>query len=166
MSNLSVFPTFQDLKIKKAGKGGFSDGGVVNRSDTLTVSAPVVLAPPPGVNWGGVTLNNPQRVSGVPGGVTGWNFDATVDCAISEYLVFEDGSEMLVDTAVVLDVNTGNTSHAHVSPFFGANGILSYPNKLKYVLSANGSGTGHGIPTARVLIKSCLVEYDQPSDEV
>jgi hypothetical protein len=160
---LSVFPTFQDLKQKSSGKGGLSDGGCICKSDTLTSSTPVVIAPPKGVNWGGIAISSEQRVSLVPGGVTGWNFDATTSCKVEEYLVFEDGTEVLTGAAAILAANTGITSHAHVSPFFAANGILSFPNKLKYKMVANGQAA---LPTARVLVKTALVEYDQPSDEV
>lgn len=158
----SVLPTFHDLKLKSSGKGGLSDGGCICRSDTLTTSTPVVIAPPKGVNWGGITLTPDQKL-GVPGGVTGWNFDATTTCKIEEYLVFEDGTEKLLGTSAALAVSTAVGSHLNVSPFFAAGGILSYPNKLKYKLVADGQAA---LPTARVLVKSALIEYDQPSDEV
>jgi hypothetical protein len=160
-SLLTVLPTFQDLKMKSAGKGGFSDGGIVNQTVTLTGSVPVIIAPPKGVNWGGITLTPGQRV-GVPGGVTAFNFDTVNDCNITEYLVLEDGTEVATAAVVALTVNTGTGSHKNVSQFFKNNGVLSFPNKLKYVLTAKSAA----VPTARVIIKYSLVEYDQPSDEV
>lgn len=159
---MTVLPTFHDLKMKSSGKGGLSDGGCICKSETVTGSVPVVVAPPKGVNWGGITLSAEQRGS-APGGVTGWNFDAALNCKIEEYLVLEDGTEVLTGTATTLAKNTPEVgSHKNVSLFFAAGGILSFPNKLKYKLIA-GSGA---IPTGRVLIKTALVEYDQPSDEV
>jgi hypothetical protein len=160
---LSVFPSTQDLKIKAAGKGGISDGGVVCSSQTVAAGANVVLAPPPGVNWGGITLTPAQKTAGTPGGVTAFNFDAVLAGKIEEYLVFEDGTKVLVGGAATdLTANTGVGSHSAVSPFFATGGILSHPNKLEYKLIAGAVG----IPTARVLIKVSLIEYDQPSDQV
>jgi len=151
---VSILNTSVDLKLKSSGKGGLSDGGIISYSQTLSASAPVVVAPPKGVNWGGLELQpyGSDALKG-PGGVTAVNFDLVNDAIVEEYLVLEDGSEVLLKQHAV---NGGNV--VHVCRGFTDGLILSYPNSLKYkyVVVTNPL-------TARLLLKVALVEYDQPS---
>lgn len=151
-SVISIFNVFTDLKKKSSKGGGFSDGGIVSGSVTLKVSTPVTIAPPKGLNWGGLALNPyGSSTSGpwAPGGVTVVNFD-TNQVTVEEYIVLEDGTEVLVGSKAV-----SGEDHSGVSRAFATGFILSNPNKLRYKLVANPA------PTKRVLLKYALVEYDQ-----
>lgn len=151
---VTIFPSFSDLKLKSSGGGGFSDGGVVSKSVTLTVNAPVTLQPPPGVNWGGLCLAPYQDVMAL-GGVSVFNFDTGNNAEIEEYLVLEDGSEVLLNTQAVLF-----GAHAAVSFAFTNGFVLAPQNKLRYKIKPPSDVTG------RILLKYVLLAYDQPSDQV
>jgi len=152
---VSILNTSVDLKLKSSGKGGLSDGGIISYSQTLSASAPVVIAPPKGVNWGGLQLQ-PYGSSGTlqgPGGVTAVNFDSVNDAIVEEYLVLEDGSEVLLKQH---PVPAGQIAQVCLGFVDGL--ILSYPNSLKYKYLMDKNPL-----TARLLLKVALVEYDQPS---
>jgi hypothetical protein len=160
MSSLvSILNTSSDLKLKSSGGGGLSDGGIVSYSVSLTRSAPVDITPPKGLNWGGLALS-PYGSSGddstnVPGGVLAVNFDPTNNADVEEYLVLEDGSEVLVAKHTI---PAGTYARACFS--FNQGLVLSSLNKLRYKEVSQ-------VPlTARLLLKVALVEYDQPSDQV
>jgi hypothetical protein len=151
-SQISIFNTFQDLKLKGSGGGGLSDGGIVNRCQTLKVGSPVTIAPPKGVNWGPLSIG-PYGYSPAPGGAFLVNFDQTANAYWEEYLVLEDGSEVLLDSSFV-----GPAIHKAVGVFFINGGIVNNPNKIRYKLVQNGMNP---LPKKRVLLKYALVEYDQ-----
>lgn len=151
-NSIKVFNSFSDLKVKVAGGGGFSDGGVVCGSTPITSSTVVEIAPPKGINWGGLSLV-PYSLNRAAGGVIAVNFDTVNDVTIKEYLVLEDGTE--VETG---DVTVTAGSIVSVTSFFAAGGVLNNPNKLRYKASAVEKGV---FPTKRVLIKHTLVEFDQ-----
>ena len=159
MADLFVVNAFNDLKIKSSGGGGFSDGGVINRSVALQESGqtPVVveIAPPPGVNYGPVFTQNDQEINDA--GPVVVNFDPTNPVNVEEYFVSADGTETLTDTSSV-----GGGGVQPVSPFFQASGVLQYPNKLKYKLAPGNLPS----PSARVLLKYCLTEFDRPADQI
>jgi hypothetical protein len=151
-SLISIFNTFQDLKLKSSGGGGLSDGGIICRSQTLSTSSPVVIEPPKGVNWGGSLA--PYGISALlPGGVILLNFDATAEAFWEEYMVLEDGSEVFLETGSVVA-----GAHSGIGVYFQNGGVLNNPNKLKYKLVQNGTMP---LPTKRILLKYALVEYDQ-----
>jgi hypothetical protein len=154
-TQVSILNTSVDLKLKSSGKGGLSDGGIISYSQTLSASAPVVIAPPKGVNWGGLQLQAYGSAASDrgPGGVTAVNFDQSNDAIVEEYLVLEDGSEVLLFSH---PVPAGTI--VHVCRAFTSGLILSYPNKLKYKYVVDEDPL-----TARLLLKVALVEYDQPS---
>lgn len=160
MSNLFVVNAFVDLKQKSSGGGGFSDGGVINRSVALKEAgqSPVVveIAPPPGVVYSGIDLDS-QEGDVEPGSVVVLNFDAALDCAVTEFFVTEDGTE--VPTAAPTNVLKGEISPID-SSYFGSAGLLQYPNKLRYKVAGKP-----GLPTGRVLLKYTVLQYDRPADQ-
>jgi hypothetical protein len=164
MSNVFVVNSFADVKLKSSGGGGFSDGGVISQSVALKEAggAPVTveIAPPKGVNLGGVTMDSPDT-QGEPGGVTGFNFDTVNPVDVEEYFVSADGTETLIFRFTPINPQT----YDNVTDFFENGGILSYPNKLRYKLAQTQGKVLSPLPTARVLLKYALVLYDRPSDQ-
>jgi hypothetical protein len=154
-SQISIFNTFQDLKLKGSDGGGLSDGGIVSKSQTLKTGAPVTIAPPKGVNWGPLNIAPYQQGGGnqTPGGAIIVNFDLTATANVEEYLVLEDGSEVLINTRAQPPESAGPAGD-----FFLFGGIVNHPNKIRYKLVQSGINP---LPTKRVLIKYALVEYDQ-----
>jgi hypothetical protein len=151
-SDIFAVPSFNDLKLKEAGQGGFSDGGIVSESVALMEVGgnpnTVEIAPPPGVVLGGVRLDFSED----PAGVCVANFDAN-PVSINEYFVTEDGTEVLTQPSTV----AGQAVNA-VSAFFEGGGFLQYPNKLRYKIDKSN-------PTQRVLLKYTLMLFDRPADQ-
>ena len=156
-SPITVFPAFHDLKKKVAHEGGFSDGGVVCISKTLT-PAGIDIAPAKGTALGGFSL--PHGTGQVPEGIDTnpcalvMNFDPINPATVETYIVFEDGSTFLLDSSTV------PAAGVLPLPVFGT--IITYPNKLRIKLGTPQSG--YTMPTKRVLLKGSLVEYDKPAD--
>jgi hypothetical protein len=158
MADLFVVNAFSDLKIKSSGGGGFSDGGVINRSVALQESdearVTVEIAPPPGVSYGPALFTSEGALGDA--GPLVVNF-STLPVQVEEYFVSADGTETLLNQAVVNAGEIGTTTL-----FFAASGILQYPNKLRYRLAS----TKLPAPSDRVLLKYTLVEYDRPADQI
>lgn len=151
-SNISIFNTSSDMKLKSSKGGGLSDGGIVSKSVSLTKSSPVTIEPPAGVNWGGLSLmpyGSSYTDPYTPGGVVVVNFDSN-PVTVEEYLVLEDGSEALLNSTMVSGQDHGGVGRAFANGY-----ILSNPNKLRYKLAAGDN------PTKRVLLKYALIAFDQ-----
>jgi len=153
-----VVNSFADVKLKSAGKGGFSDGGIESKSVMLkaSVGSPAVnvdIAPPKGISYGGVTLGEPENQD-EPNSVQAFNFDSVNDGIVTEYFVDGDGVE-----TQTLQVPVAAATFESVGAFFEAGGVLTYPNKLRYKLTS-------AKPTlpSPVLLKYAVVLYDRPSD--
>ena len=161
MSATDVFlvNAFEDLKMKSSGGGGFSDGGVLNRSISFKEPGenPVVIeiAPPKGIVLSGVALGPFADLSGL-NSVSVVNFGPTNNVSIQEFFVQEDGTEHFFNSITVSALNVNG-----VSSYFGIGGKLQYPNMLRYkLLPIKGP-----LPAGRVLLKYTLLQYDRPADQ-
>lgn len=153
-SPVTAFPAFLDLKKKVAHEGGFSDGGVVCISKTLT-TAGIEIAPTPGTALGGFSTpagaaNPPTWIDANASAMVVNNNSETVGMEAS--VVFEDGSSAVLET---YDIPPGISP----IPLFGL--IMTYPNKMRLKLVPYGTAP---LPTKRVLFKAALVEFDKPAD--
>jgi hypothetical protein len=165
-ASIVALPAFHDLKKHNAHPGGVSDGGVVCIGETLTTQG-VEIAPPPGLALGGFSL----PASGVEVQAVNipvlpvLNFDPDNDAYFDAYIVFEDGS---MASVVPADLKPQLMALKNDGSEFGGVGglplsglIITYPNKLLVKLVSYG---GYALPTKRVLLKGCLLEYDKPRD--
>lgn len=157
-NNLLLIPSFNDLKKKSSGGGGFSDGGVLCMRKTLGAQAYVEIGPPPGVAWGGF---NAQGDADNARSVAGVNFDTVSNVLVDEYFVAADGTQTHVG-ATPLAPKPGVGCVAAVSDYFSQGNILAFPNKLRYRLSQFQQDP---LPTARVLLRVDVVEFDLPKDQ-
>ena len=157
MSDVFVVPAFMDLKLKQAGGGGFSDGGVVNESKVLKEENgnPVVVevAPRIGEALTGIALESENG----PAGVNAVNFSTeVVAIAVQEIFVEEDGTESVIGSQIMGPLETQS-----VTNFFENGGVLQYPNKLRYRLDPDKEP----VPAGRVLLKYTLMRLDRPYDQ-
>ena len=157
MASLFVVPTFRDLKQKSSGKGGLSDGGVINRTVILTEAgqSPVTaeIAPPPGVVYAGVAL----RAEPEPAALALVNFDMVNQAQCFEYFVTADGTEVKLGESGV----AGPQTVEGFESFFNYGGVLQYPNKLRYKLNPLKGPAVAG----RISLKYTLMQFDRPSDQ-
>jgi hypothetical protein len=159
MASLFVVPTFRDLKQKSSGKGGLSDGGVINRTVILKEAgqSPVTaeIAPPPGVVYAGVAL----RAEPEPAALALVNFGSGMgDIAqCYEYFVTADGTEVKLGESDV----AGPQTVEGFETFFSLGGVLQYPNKLRYKLNPFKGPAVAG----RISLKYTLMQFDRPSDQ-
>jgi hypothetical protein len=165
---LIVVPAIHDLKKKSSGGGGFSDGGVLCKRLALSAQSTEV-GPPPGIAWCGF---NAAGVELDPSSVQAINFDPVIPVSVTEYFVFEDGSEQATGPAIALTAALGNVSFdasdnvdaaKSCSPFLDSGGVLAYPNKLRYRLSLGYQA--QTLPTKKVLLHFDVAEFDLPSDQ-
>jgi hypothetical protein len=155
---VTSFPSFHDLKKKVAFEGGFSDGGVLCISETLTPSG-VDLAPRAGTAVSGFTSRaSDVQLQDTNASALVMNFDPVNPVNVEVSVVFEDGSVAPLQT-VTVPPNTPPGAGVMPLPLFGV--ILTYPNKLRLKTSAV---TSFQPPTRRVLLKACMVEFDKPAD--
>lgn len=159
MASLFVVGTFRDLKQKSSGKGGLSDGGVINRTVIIKEAgqSPVTveIAPPPGVAYAGIMLRSPAESDLAALALV--NFDTVDPAQCYEYFVAADGTEVQLGQS---DVTTAQTVGGFDS-FFNIGGVLQYPNKLRYKLNPSKGPAVVG----RVLLKYTLMQFDRPSDQ-
>lgn len=137
-----------DLKRKRGGGGGLSDGNVVCVRRDLSVNSPAEFGPPAGKAWQSV-MSLAGEGDADPGFVA--NFDGS-DVTTEDSLVLADGTEIVVGgvTTTALTIRAAND--------FMENGvILTYPMKMRMVISV-------GTPTERVLFGAAFVEFDLPKD--
>jgi hypothetical protein len=165
---LVVVPAIHDLKKKSSGGGGFSDGGVLCKRLALSAQSTEV-GPPPGVAWAGF---NAAGVELNPASVQAINFDPAIPVKVTEYFVFEDGSEKATGPAIDLTAALGNVSldsddnvdaAKSCSPYLESGGVLAYPNKLRYRLSLGYAALT--LPTKKVLLHFDVAEFDLPPDQ-
>jgi hypothetical protein len=153
-----AFPAFHDLKMKVAHEGGFSDGGILCISETLTPSG-VDLAPRKGTAVSGFSLpSGDVPLADVNPSALVMNFDPVNPVEVQMSVVFEDGSSALLQT-VTVPPNTPPGAGVLPLPLLGT--ILTYPNKLRF---KTATVTSFQPPTNRVLLKACMVEFDKPAD--
>jgi hypothetical protein len=161
MASLFVVPTFRDLKQKSSGKGGLSDGGVINRTVILKEAGQsavtVEIAPPPGVAYAGLMLRNPAE--GEIAALALVNFSSGMgDIAqCFEYFVTADGTEVKLGESDV----AGPQTVEGFETFFSLGGVLQYPNKLRYKLNPSKGPAVAG----RLSLKYTLMQFDRPSDQ-
>jgi len=160
MASLFVVPTFRDLKQKSSGKGGLSDGGVINRTVILKEAgqSPVTveIAPPPGVAYAGIMLRSPAE--GDLAALALVNFDTVDSAQCVEYFVTADGTEVELGQS---DVAVAQTVEGFDESFFHYGGVLQYPNKLRYKLNPSKGPAVAG----RISLKYTLMQFDRPSDQ-
>jgi hypothetical protein len=164
-ASIVALPAFHDLKKHNAHPGGFSDGGVVCISETLTTQG-VEIAPSPGIALGGFSLPGSGFEQLAPANVPVLpvlNFDPDNDAYFDALFVFEDGSmaSILPNGYNNMAPKNDGSSLGGVGFVLLAGSIITYPNKLLVKLVSYG---GYALPAKRVLLKGCLLEYDKPRD--
>jgi len=156
---VTVFPSFHDLKKSVAHEGGFSDGGVVCISATLTSSG-VEIAPRAGTALSGYsTPAGDAALIDTNASALVMNFDPVNPAVVEAYVIFEDGTSALLQTFIV-PPNTPAGMGTFPLPLFGT--IITYPNKLR--LKLGPAPVSFALPTQRVLLKAVAVEFDKPAD--
>jgi hypothetical protein len=147
-------PAFHDLKRKRGGGGGLSDGNVVSIREDLAVNS-VEFGPPKGKCWQmicdasrGAVLDD---LPGVPGAYVNFGTN-TPD--VNEALVLPDG------TAIAVTTETGvaaTTIASDALQSWGADGfILSYPMKVRLSLTEASN--------VRFYAALAFAEFDLPKD--
>jgi hypothetical protein len=157
---LRALSSFLDLKKHNSKGGGISDGGVVCISRSLS-STPIDIEPLPGTALGGFS-NNANPAADLPSNLN-WcilvtNFDPDTPVEVEARYVFKDGSSAVLNQ-VPIPANSPDGAGMVAFPLIGS--IITHPNKMRFKLVAS---SGYSLPTRRVLLKACLIEYDKPGD--
>jgi hypothetical protein len=155
---LHALASFHDLKQKRGGGGGLSDGNVVCIRRDLSTTTPAELGPPPGKAWQLVMNAAAGSVDAplpVPGAYV--SFDTSGGLEISESLVTPDGTE--VPVAVESGIPSPGIASDAFQSWLVPGIILPYPFKLRAIIST-------GTPNGRVYLAVAFTEFDLPKDVV
>lgn len=169
-SDATVFLPTTDLKRKPkpSGGGGASDGNVITVRGTVT-SQGLLIGPPPGRAWGGVSPGASLGIN-APFSVKLAHFGAETDepVNVKEYIVTPDGTEYFSSDfqsfGLGLDYLEPQSFGALGFPFV-LGGYLAYPNKWLLKLDpAVVDGSPVALPQGRIQLLATLQEFDLPAD--